>query len=411
MQWFMDLLLGSSAGHNLFVLAFVISIGLWLGRVKVYGISFGATFVLLVGIAMSHFGSKYPQNLFADANGVKHFVNPNILHFVKDYGLILFVYAIGLQVGGSFFSSFKKGGVKSNLMAIAIVFSGLGLALVLGRIFDVSTPEMVGVMSGAITNTPGLGAAQSVYAAAGHSDVVLSNAYATAYPMGVIGTILVFIFIRFFFKVDLEKEKARFAGQEAETKDAAKTEVKPRVSSLTVGGAFFGMLLGVILGSVPIPAPGMAQPLKLGLAGGPLVVAIIVGWLNRRFHANTLLPPNSLLSMREIGIGLFLAAVGLEAGPTFYETLSHGGLKLAALGSVITILPILVFGMIAYRFMKFDYFTLIGLISGSYTNPPALAYSAELAGNNRPLIGYATVYPLTMFLRIVLAQVAIALVV
>ncbi len=171
------------------------------------------------------------------------------------------------------------------------------------------------------------------------------------------------------------------------------------------------MMLGFVLGSVPIPAPGMAQPLKLGLAGGSLVVALLVGALSRRYRSNTLLPTNSLLMMREIGIGLFLAAVGLEAGPTFYETITHGGLKLAALGSVITILPILVFGIIALRFMKCDYFTLLGLISGINTNSPALAYAAEFTGNNRPLIGYATVYPLTTFLRIILAQVMIALVV
>lgn len=409
MQWFMDLLLGSGAGHNLFVIAFVISLGLCLGRVKICGISFGATFVLLVGIAVSHFGTKYPQNLFTDANGIKHFVDPSILHFVKDYGLILFVYAIGLQVGGNFFSSFKKGGVKANIVALSIVLSGVALTLALGYLSGVSYPVMIGVMSGAITNTPGLGAAQSVYASVGFDDVALSNAYATAYPMGVIGTILVFIFLRFFFKVDLEKERKRFAAQESEKKESTTPEVKPRVSSLTVGGAFFGMLLGVVLGSIPIPAPGMAQPLKLGLAGGPLVVAILIGALNHKFHANTLLPPNSLLSMREIGIGLFLASVGLGAGSTFYETIVHGGLKLAALGSIITIVPILIIGLLSFRFLKIDYFTLIGLISGSYTNPPALAYSAELAGNSRPLIGYATVYPLTMFLRIVLAQVTVSL--
>ncbi|MDO5310256.1 MAG: hypothetical protein Q4G03_12305 [Planctomycetia bacterium] len=409
MEWLRELLVGSSMGHVLLTLSFVIALGLALGRVKFRGVALGTTFVLLVGLAVGHFGSLFPDLLYQDANGVRHFVNPTILHFVREYGLILFVYAIGMQVGSGIFAAFKKGGLKLNLLALCIVAFGVALTVAIHYIAKVDAPVMVGILSGAVTNTPGLGAAQATYSAFGGNETILSNAYAAAYPLGVLGIIFTMLTIRFVFKVDIQREKERFlveAAQE-EPATAAQSSTHLIVNSSSVAKVFIGMMLGVILGSIPVHIPGVAQPLKLGLAGGPLVVAIIMGAFAPQLHMHNLLPSNSLLSMREIGICLFLAAVGLGAGPSFVATIKSGGLLWVGLGAIITIVPLMTVGFIGYGLCKVDFFTLTGVLAGSTTDPPALSYSVDVAGNKKPLIGYATVYPLTMFMRIMTAQLLI----
>ena len=413
MNWLRELLVGSGLGHVLFVISFVIALGLWLGRLRIRGVALGTTCVLLVGIATGHFGSQFPSHLYTDAEGAKHFVDPTILHFVKEYGLILFVYAIGMQVGSTFFSAFKKGGVKLNLLALALILLGVGAAMGIHYVAGVSTPVAVGILCGAVTNTPSLGAAQAAYGAFGGDEVILSNAYATAYPLGVLGAIFVFVLLRVVFRLDLSRERELAAPASEPTSGASSpTGDEPhgptaRVNASSVTKVFICMMLGVLVGSIPIPLPGIAQPLKLGLAGGPLVVSILMGAFATKLHLHFILPPNSLLSMREIGICLFLAAVGLGAGPSFYETVKNGGLAWVGYGAIITIVPIALVGVLGLTVFKVDYFTLTGVLSGGTTDPPALSYSNDVAENNRPLVGYATVYPMSMFLRIITAQLLI----
>lgn len=413
MNWLSELLIGSSLGHVLFIISCVIALGLWLGRLKIRGVALGTTFVLLVGIAMGHFGAQYPDFLYTDGEGGKHFVNPTILHFVKEYGLILFVYAIGMQVGSTFFSAFKKGGLKLNVLALILILSGVGATMAIHRLAGISTPVVVGILCGAVTNTPSLGAAQTVFSAFGGNEVILSNAYATAYPLGVLGSIFVFLALRLIFRIDLSHErKLAETAQEAEEEAAEVHTNEPRgpqqrVNASSVTKVFIGIMLGVLVGSIPIHIPGIEQPLKLGLAGGPLVVSILMGALATRLRLHFVLPPNSLLSMREIGICLFLAAVGLGAGPTFYDTVKNGGLVWVGYGAIITIVPMAIVGLLGLTLFKVDYFTLTGLLSGATTDPPALSYSVDVAGNNSPLVGYATVYPMSMFLRIITAQLLI----
>ena len=419
MEWLRELLAGQTLGHVLLILSFVIAVGLTLGRIKVRGVSLGATFVLLTGIVVSHFGAKFPEQLFVDAEGTRHFIAPSILHFVKEYGLILFVYAIGMQVGAGFFSAFKKGGLPLNFLALCVVGLGVATTCAVRGVFHLSTPVAVGILSGAVTNTPGLGAAQSTYATMSANvenipeayAAVMSNAYAAAYPLGVLGTIMIVFFARILARGNkASTDSAIESGTEssAESTKPAPSDPTPRVNASSVAKVFVGIMLGVILGSCPIPIPGLSQPLRLGLAGGPLVVSILMGAFARNLHMHSLLPSNSLLSMREIGICLFLAAVGLDAGPTFVETMRGGGLQWACFGAAITILPLAIVVLPAVYFFKVDGDTLAGVVAGSMTDPPALSYSVETADNNRPLVGYATVYPLSMFLRIMTAQALVA---
>ncbi len=555
MEWLNELLWGEGIAHSVMLLSFVIVAGIILGKIKIGGISLGITFVLFVGILLGHFGFS---------------VNLHILHFFKEFGLILFVYSIGMQVGPGFFSSFKKGGITLNMLAMGIVFLGVSTTLIIHYITGVPMETMVGILSGAVTNTPGLGAAQQAYSDihGGESNPTIALGYAVAYPLGVVGIILSLVCIRFIFKVSFEKETARLRAEDDKHESEAspvtlivknpaifgKTvgelsalmehrefvlsriwhnenkrmeivsadtvlnendkvlvitthndtetikafigeeismnreewinkenrfinrrilvtkpemngkrlgELKIRQScrinitrinragvdlvatprlSLQVGdrvnvvgteasiadvekilgnsmkrlnepnliSIFLGIAIGVFLGSIPIAFPGIPQPVKLGLAGGPLIVAILISRFGYKYKLVTYTTASANLMLREIGITVFLACVGIGAGEGFVDTIIYGGgLSWVGYGFIITFLPLIIIGSVARSVYKVNYFTLMGLLAGSTTDPPALAYSNATAGNNAPAVGYATVYPLTMFLRVLTAQLII----
>ena len=549
MDWLQSLLWDpSSVAHIVSLYAFVISVGVLLGKIKVFGVSLGVTFVLFAGILMGHFGFT----------GETH-----ILHFIREFGLILFVFCIGLQVGPSFFSSFKKGGMTLNMLAVAIVVLNIAVALTIyfadGQ---VSLPMMIGVLYGAVTNTPGLGAANEALNQLHYTGDPIALGYACAYPLGVVGIIASIIAVRYICRVQLKKEEedlkqldadmhrkphmlhlevrnesiagktlmqvktflgrqfvcsrirheghvaipdhntlfhvgdqlfivcseedapavTAFIGREIEVdweqQDMPMVSRRILVTKSDVNGKklgsmhfrsmygvnitrinrsgmdlfadpnlvlqvgdrvmvvgqedavervsrvlgnqlkrldtpnivtiFVGIFLGILLGSLPIAFPGMPTPVKLGLAGGPLVVAILIGRFGHKFHLVTYTTMSANLMLREIGIVLFLASVGIEAGEHFVETVVDGnGLSYVGYGFLITTIPLLVVGTVARLYYKINYFTLMGLMAGSTTDPPALAYSNQTAGNDAPAVGYSTVYPLTMFLRILAGQMVL----
>ena len=553
MSWINELLWGSGIGHSILLLSIVIALGIQLGKIKIFGISLGITLVLFVGIVMGHFGFT---------------MNPEILHFFKEFGLILFVYSVGMQVGPGFFSSFKQGGVTLNMLACGIVFLGVVTALVIHYVTGVPIPTMVGILSGAVTNTPGLGAAQQAYTDMfGAADPTIALGYAVAYPLGVIGIILALIVIRYAFRVNFEKETEQLNSEDSSHNNEAKpislivknpaifgktvaeisslierdfvvsrvwrndnkqiemasahtvlneddkifvitTEqdveaikafigieidmerkqwirmesqfinrrilvTKPELNGKRLGqlklrklyginitrinrsgidlvatpnltlqvgdrvnvvgtesavtnvekvlgnslkrlnepnliAIFVGIALGIFLGSIPLTFPGIPQPVKLGLAGGPLIVAILVSRFGYHYKLITYTTQSANFMLREIGITLFLACVGIGAGDGFVDTIvNNGGFAWIGYGFIITFLPLIIVGSIGRYFCKVNYFTLMGLIAGSTTDPPALAYSNATAGNDAPAVGYATVYPLTMFLRVLTAQLMI----
>ena len=556
MEWLNSLFFGNESfwgggvAHSVLILALVIALGIMLGKIKVAGISLGVTWILFVGIIFSHFGMR---------------LNEHLIHFMKEFGLILFVYSIGLQVGPGFFSSFKKGGVRLNLLATMVVCAGVLVTCGLYVITGLPVTTMVGILSGAVTNTPGLGAAQQAYSdMTGIDSPDIALGYAVAYPLGVIGIILSMMVLRRVFRIDFAKEekkaldtmdvqhdsvaqphslsvvnpaledksirelqglvnrdfvisRIRRQGGEIEIADddtllhvgdqilvvttprdaAAITAfigrdvqveweqldkrlisrriliTKPELNGkslaqlklhagfgvsitrvnragvdliaqpslqlqmgdrVTVVGTevsianvekvlgnsmkrlnapnlipiFIGIVLGVMLGSLPFTFPGIPQPVKLGLAGGPLIVSILISRFGPKFKLVTYTTMSANLMLREGGIALFLACVGLGAGEEFVETIiDGGGYAWIGYGAIITILPLLIVGVIGRLWFKVDYFTLIGVMAGATTDPPALAYSNDLAGNDIPSVGYATVYPLTMFLRVLSAQLLI----
>lgn len=556
MEWLNSLFFGNESfwgggvAHSVLILALVIALGIMLGKIKVAGISLGVTWILFVGIIFSHFGMR---------------LNEHLIHFMKEFGLILFVYSIGLQVGPGFFSSFKKGGVRLNLLATMVVCAGVLVTCGLYVITGLPVTTMVGILSGAVTNTPGLGAAQQAYSdMTGIDSPDIALGYAVAYPLGVIGIILSMMVLRRVFRIDFAKEekkaldtmdvqhdsvaqphslsvvnpaledksirelqglvnrdfvisRIRRQGGEIEIADddtllhvgdqilvvttprdaAAITAfigrdvqveweqldkrlisrriliTKPELNGkslaqlklhagfgvsitrvnragvdliaqpslqlqmgdrVTVVGTevsianvekvlgnsmkrlnapnlipiFIGIVLGVMLGSLLFTFPGIPQPVKLGLAGGPLIVSILISRFGPKFKLVTYTTMSANLMLREVGIALFLACVGLGAGEEFVETIiDGGGYAWIGYGAIITILPLLIVGVIGRLWFKVDYFTLIGVMAGATTDPPALAYSNDLAGNDIPSVGYATVYPLTMFLRVLSAQLLI----
>ncbi len=564
MDWLTELLTnGSSVAHILLLYASVISAGILLGKIKAGGVSLGVTFVLFVGIVAGHILHQ------------EHITEPAVvLNFIQDFGLILFVYAIGLQVGPSFFTSFKEGGVSMNMVAAGIILLNVAVMLCLYYIFcDTSDPHslpmMVGVLCGAVTNTPGLGAANAALEQLGADKLggsipTIANGYACAYPLGVVGIILSMILLRMVFKVNMKKETesyneqnshqaavkphimtievqnpslngktilqihdflARdfvctrclheghvsipnrdtmlyvgdrvcvvsseenveailvFMGREVdvnwEKQDTPMVSrqllvTRDRINGKTLGSlhpsslygvnvtrlyrsgielfatpnvtlqvgdrlivvgpgdavdlfaskignsksrldkpnlltVFVGILLGVIVGSMPIAVPGMSVPVRLGLAGGPLVVAILIGRFGFKLKLVAYTSNSASQMIRDVGLVLFLASVGIKAGGNFIETVMNGGLMYVLYGFIITIVPLLVMGVVARVHYKLNYNILMGLMAGSTTDPPALAYSTQAANNDIPSIGYSTVYPLSMFLRIVTAQVIILL--
>jgi putative transport protein len=549
MNWFTDLFFGNGVVHSILMLAVVTAIGIALGNIKIKGISLGVTWILFTGIAFANF--KMP-------------IDVELLNFVKEFGLILFVYSIGLQVGPGFFSSFRKGGVTLNLLAAAIVLLGVFVTYALHLATGIPISTMVGIMSGAVTNTPGLGAAQQASMdITGIDNPDIATGYAVAYPLAVVGIIVTTIALRHFFRADIKHEEENapatdgahessahrlslrvtnpsldgmkvgdiremlrrnfvisrirypdgmvkmvnaetvlrtgsdvlvitspaavpvltaFIGPQAEVEwqrlDTpfisrriliTKPELNGSMISqlrlrsletsitrinrsgidlvaspalqlqfgdlVTVVGTpqsiaivekklgnslkrlehpnllpiFIGIALGVALGSAPFAFPGISQPVKLGLAGGPLIVAILVSRFGPQCKLVTYTTISANLMLREIGIALFLACVGLGAGETFIETISAGGYKWIAYGVLITVIPISTIGILGRKLCKLNYSTLSGLLAGAMTDPPALAYANDMAGNDMPAIGYATVYPLAMFLRILSAQLIILL--
>ena len=552
MDWLNNLFFGTGIAHSIFVLTLAVGVGVYLGeKLKIKGITIGVTWVLFCAIACSHFGMR---------------LEPQVESFAKDLGLILFVYSIGLQVGPGFFASLSKGGLNMNLLAAGLVLLGCLTTYIIHLISGVDIAIMTGVLFGAVTNTPGLGAAQQAYQdITGSLNPDIASGYAMAYPLGVVGIIITLLLIRAFFRIKTDKEEERIACEKGVQKqvvyidlqltnpqtdgirvcdlsllthvklvvsrmvhpdgtsempdgntilhtgdkirivadlqskptimllgkpteiitDEKNKEVtlvnrsivvtKPKLNGrrigdlkvraayhititrirragiellatpdlilqlgdrLTVVGEaeavekvaqvfgnstkrldapniapiFIGILLGVALGSLPIALPGLGQPFKLGLAGGSLIVAILISAFGPKYHVVTYTTSSANLMIREIGISLFLAAVGFGAGKSFIPTLVGGGYVWIGYGVLITMLPALIIGVVARKWLNLDYFTLMGLIAGSSTNPPALAYATtQSSQNDRAAVAYSTVYPLTMFLRVLTGQLMILL--
>lgn len=558
MDWLIKLFTtDDSVAHIVLLYSLVISLGVYLGKIKVGGISLGVTFILFVGILAGHIGFTGPMGT---------------LNFLQDFGLILFVFMIGLQVGPGFFESFGKGGLKLNMLAcLAILLNVLVMFSCYFAFFDTTDhknlPMMVGTMYGAVTNTPGLGAAKealySVFPNGMNFDI--ASGYACAYPLGVIGIIGATLAIRFICKVDIDKENALLTEAEGDNPNAKPHTMYLRVENSYIGGRtlqeitnflnrdvvctrlmhngelsipstdtvfhvndeilivcaeadaeavaafigpqidvdwheeeqpqqmvsrrivvtnsgmngkvlsklhfrsvygvnvtrisrqgmdlfasnnyrfqvgdrimvvgfeenvqrvaelmgnserrlnapniatiFVGVVVGILFGSLPLAIPGMPVPLKLGLAGGPLIIAILLGRFGHRMKLVTYTTTSANMMLREIGLALFLASVGIKAGAGFWDTVVQGdGLKYVYTGFLITIIPILIVGTIARLKYKLNYFTVMGAIAGAYTDPPALAYANSVCSVEAPALGYSTVYPLSMFLRILVAQLII----
>ena len=558
MDWIINLFTNTeSVAHIALLYAIVIAIGVYLGKIKIGGISLGVTFVLFAGILAGHVGFTGPKE---------------ILTFVQDFGLILFVFMIGMQVGPGFFESFKKGGVTLNMLsATAILLNILVMFGCYYLFFDTSNPHnlpmMVGTLYGAVTNTPGLGAAnEALLSVFPNGAPSIANGYACAYPLGVVGIIGATILIKYITRVDMAAEEEQlneeeaanphakphnmhlrvensyiagrtlrevseflnrdivcsrllhngevsipnskttfevgdellvvcaeadaeaikaFIGPEIDAEwDREKDEVqhfvsrriivtRPEMNGKTLGKMhfssvygvnvtrisrqgmdlfasrnhhfhvgdrvmvvgpeenvnrvaeimgnsvkrldapniatiFIGIMVGIIFGSLPFAIPGMPVPLKLGIAGGPLIIAILIGRFGYRMKLVTYTTTSANMMLREIGLVLFLASVGIKAGAGFWDTVVQGdGLKYVGCGFLITIIPILIVGTIARLKFKFNYFTIMGMLAGTYTDPPALAYANASCSKEAPAVGYSTVYPLSMFLRIFTAQIVV----
>ena len=558
MDWIINLFTNSeSVAHIALLYAIVIAIGVYLGKIKIGGISLGVTFVLFAGILAGHVGFTGPKE---------------ILTFVQDFGLILFVFMIGLQVGPGFFESFKKGGVTLNMLSASAIL--LNILVMFGcyyLFFDTSNPNnlpmMVGTLYGAVTNTPGLGAAnEALLSVFPNGAPSIANGYACAYPLGVVGIIGATILIKYICKINTADEEEQlneedaanphakahnmhlrvenayitgrtlrevseflnrdivcsrllhngevsipnsktkfevgdellvvcaeadaeaikaFIGPEVEAEwDREKDEVqhfvsrriivtRPEMNGKTLGKMHFssvygvnvtrisrqgmdifagrnhhfhvgdkilvvgpeenvnrvaeimgnsvkrldapniatifvGIMVGIIFGSLPFAIPGMPVPLKLGIAGGPLIIAILIGRFGYRMKLVTYTTTSANMMLREIGLVLFLASVGIKAGAGFWDTVVQGdGLKYVGCGFLITVIPILIIGTIARLKFKFNYFTIMGMLAGTYTDPPALAYANASCSKEAPAVGYSTVYPLSMFLRIFTAQIVV----
>lgn len=556
MDWLINLFTTTdSVAHIVLLYAIVIAVGVYLGKIKIGGISIGVTFVLFAGIAAGHIGFTAPTN---------------ILSFLQEFGLILFVFMIGLQVGPGFLESFRKGGITLNLLStVMVVLNVIVMFACYYIFFDTSDPKnlpmMVGTLYGAVTNTPGLGAAnETLYSIFDKGEVPqIASGYACAYPLGVLGIIGATIAIKYIFGIKLEKEEEELAKEEEDNDDVKphfmdlevtnlylegktlaqvhnflnrdfvcsrilhdghvsipngstifhigdklfvvcaendaeaiiafigptinvdwKKQDEPMVSkrilvtrssingktlgqmhfssaygvnvtrvtrqgmdlfaipslSLQVGDRimvvgpedavnrvaavmgnsikrldapniatiFVGVFIGILFGSIPVAIPGNPVPIKLGIAGGPLIIAILIGRYGYKVHLVTYTTTSANMMLREIGLMLFLASVGIKAGDGFLETVIQGdGVKYVYTGFLITIIPILIIGIIARKKYKFNYFTIMGMIAGTYTDPPALAYANSICSKEAPSIGYSTVYPLSMFLRIFTAQIIV----
>ena len=390
----LNLFTGSGVGPTILFLSVSIFVGLLLGKIKIAHVTLGITWVLFVGIALS-------------ACGVS--LNAEMLHVVKEFGLILFVVAVGLQVGPGFFRSFKKGGLAMNLMALVNVALGVIITVVIAKLADQDLADMAGVYTGAITNTPGLSAAQQAVTDLGIDGGAdrLAAGYAVTYPLAVVGMIVSCILLRVFCRIDLKKESVSEDNLAAKAeKQATPLSQRHKVNLIPI---FLIIAIGIIIGSIPIPV-GMKAPVKLGLAGGPLVVAIIGSWLGvkKGWMTTEFTDSHGVWMLREVGIALFLAGVGLGAGGKFVETVQVHYMWVVY-GVIITMVPPMLVATFGRLVLKMNYYTLMGFIGGSHTDPPTLAFANTVApeGCKLPNMGYATVYPLTMFLRIFTAQLLV----
>ena len=395
MNWFVTLLTNGGVGCTVLMLSVSIFAGLFLGKFKVKGISLGITWVLFVGIILSAFGVS---------------CNHDMLHIIKEFGLLLFVTAVGLQVGPGFFKSFKKGGLAMNLMALVNVALGVVITVVIAKLAGEELTDMAGVYTGAITNTPGLSAAQQTVRDLGMEAAAdrLANGYAVAYPLAVVGMILTCIVLRPLCRIDLKNEPSSDETVQPQAeKQATTAAMRHKVNLIPI---FVIIALGIVLGSIPIPV-GMSAPVKLGLAGGPLVAALVGSWLGvkKGWFTTEFTDSHGVWMLREVGIALFLAGVGLGAGSSFISTIQAGGYMWILYGFIITVVPPLIVATFGRLVLKINYYTLMGFIGGSHTDPPTLAFANNMApeGCKLPNTGYATVYPLTMFLRIFTAQLLV----
>lgn len=394
MNWLINLFTNGGVGTTVLMLSVSIFAGLLLGKLKFKGITLGITWVLFVGILLSALGVS---------------CNHDMLHIIKEFGLILFVTGVGLQVGPGFFRSFKKGGLALNIMALVNVALGVVITVVVAKTTGESLFDMAGVYTGAVTNTPGLSAAQQAVRDLGMTDVAdrLANGYAVAYPLAVVGMILTCIVLRPLCRIDLGKEPVVDNSEPLRDKQPTTDAQRHKVTLIPI---FVIIAIGIVLGSIPIPV-GMSAPVKLGLAGGPLVAALVGSWLGikRGWFTTEFTESHGIWMLREVGIALFLAGVGLGAGSSFVSTIQAGGYMWILYGFIITVVPPMLVGLFCRLVLKTDYYTLIGAIGGMHTDPPVLAFSNTVApeGCKLPNTGYATVYPLTMFLRIFTAQLLV----
>jgi AspT/YidE/YbjL antiporter-like protein len=392
----LNIFTGSGVGSSILYISISIFLGLILGKIKIAKISLGITWVLFVGIVISALGVT---------------LNYDMLHVVRELGLILFVTAVGLQVGPGFFSSFKKGGLAMNIMALVNAALGVAVTIVIAKVANQSLIDMAGVYTGAITNTPGLSAAQQVVAESGDLDAAnrLAAGYAVSYPLAVVGMIMTCLVIRAICKVDLSKEPTTETLIDLKTeKSATPTSQRHKANIIPI---FVFISIGIVLGSIPIPV-GMSAPIKLGMAGGPLVVAIIGSWLGVKqgWFDTEFTDSHGVWMLREVGILMFLAGVGLGAGGKFVDTVQEHYMWVVY-GVIITIVPPMIVATFGRLVLKINFYTLMGFIGGSHTDPPTLAFANSLAphGCKLPNMGYATVYPLTMCLRILTAQLLVLL--
>jgi AspT/YidE/YbjL antiporter-like protein len=404
MTWLLDLFTTGSITGSVLIIALVAALGLALGAVRVRGAGLGVAGVLFAGLLFGHLGVV---------------VEPKVVEFARDFGLVLFVYAIGVAAGPGFLEPLRRHGIALNLVSIGNVLLGSVLAALIGRIAGIETPVAVGILAGASTNTPSLGAAQTALrdlpGYTGQLGQLPALGYAVSYPFGVVGIILAMIAIRPLFPSQPAGAGVldRSAGVEAEAEpapSAAETGVAHDAVSLQVLPIFIGIALGVLIGSIPFPVRGLPAPLRLGLAGGPLIAAIALSGRERIGRLTWRMPAAANVMLRDLGIAMFLACVGLIAGRRFVETLAGGdGLRWMLWGTVVTIVPTVLVALAGRTLLRGHYAATCGLMAGCTTNPAALAFAATSTRSEATTLAYATVYPLTMVLRVLATQLFVLL--
>ena len=551
MEWLLDLFLEHSPLQAVVILSLITAVGLALGKIHVLGVSLGVTFVFFIGILAGHLGFS---------------IDPQMLIYAEDFGLVLFVYALGLQVGPGFFSSFQRGGYKLNMLGLGVILLGTIMAVVISKTTTISLPDMVGILCGATTNTPALGAAQQTLKQFGEPTSGAALSCALTYPLGVVGVILAIIFLRKLFvrPCDMEDNEhddpnhtyiatfqvhnpaifnksvqdiAKTSHQkfvisrlwrdgmvsiptsdkivkendrllvittekdapnltilfgEQENRDWNSEDIdwnaidsqlvskhivisRPEINGKSLGALrlrnnyginisrvlrsgvqllatpglvlqlgdrltvvgekaaiqnvekvlgntvktlkdpnlasiFIGIVIGLIVGAIPIAIPGISSPVKLGLAGGPIVVGILIGSYGPRLHMLTYTTRSANLMLRGIGLSLYLACLGLDAGAQFFETVMRPeGAMWIGIGFLITFIPVVIMAIVSMRFFRLDFGNTCGMLCGSMANPMALNYANDIIPNDNPSVSYATVYPLGMFIRVIIAQLILML--